>query len=219
MLPHIVEGREDDIVVYLDEVGRGCLCGPVVVTAVIWDGESASAAEASEGGRKLLEFVRDSKKVTSKRRALLEPFLKSHAKEFATASVDAEEIDRINILQATFKAMHAALDALSTPFTHIVVDGTMFKPYMNPNGDFVPHTCVPKGDDTYFGIAAASILAKTHRDRYMTNIHETNPEWQAYAWGSNMGYGTAVHIAAIRQLGATPLHRKTFLRTILPTLS
>lgn len=173
-----------------DEAGRGCLAGPVVAAAVILPKGYAPA------------MLHDSKQVKAHQRELLRISIEKEALAWAVGWVCPEEIDRINILKASFLAMHRALDQLNTPPSHILVDGNRFTPYKE-----TPHTCVVKGDATYRNIAAASILAKTHRDAYMMEMHLKFPE---YRWDSNKGYPTRAHRQAIASHGSSPLHRSSF---------
>lgn len=173
-----------------DEAGRGCLCGPVCAAAVILpDGFSCPELD-------------DSKKLSPQARDLLRSKIESEAIAWAVAFVSNEEIDRINILNASILAMHKALDGLDTVPKHIAVDGNRFKPYRD-----IPHTTVVKGDAKYMNIAAASILAKTHRDEFMVQAAELYPQ---YGWEKSMGYPTPEHLAAIEKYGLTPLHRLSF---------
>ncbi len=176
-----------------DEAGRGCLCGPVSCAAVILPPDF----ECPE--------LNDSKQLSEKKRAALRPYIEEHALAWAVVMVEAEEIDRINILQASITGMHRALDALTVRPEHILVDGNRFRKYND-----IPHTTVVKGDATYMSIAAASILAKTHRDELMERLAEEYPE---YDWAVNKGYPTKAHRAAIAQYGPTPHHRRTFRLT------
>ena len=176
-----------------DDAGRGCLCGPVSCAAVILPPDF----ECPE--------LNDSKQLSEKKRAALRPYIEEHALAWAVVMVEAEEIDRINILQASITGMHRALDALTVRPEHILVDGNRFRKYND-----IPHTTVVKGDATYMSIAAASILAKTHRDELMKRLAEEYPE---YGWAVNKGYPTKAHRAAIAQYGPTPHHRRTFRLT------
>ena len=173
-----------------DEAGRGCLCGPVSCAAVILHTDF----ECPE--------LNDSKKLTEKKRAALRPFIERNAIAWAVVMVEAEEIDRINILNASIIGMHRALDNLRVRPQHVLVDGNRFKPYHD-----IPHTTVVKGDATYMSIAAASILAKTHRDELMERLALKYP---GYAWEVNKGYPTKAHRAAIASLGPSPIHRLSF---------
>ena len=181
-----------------DEAGRGCLAGPVVAAAVIL-----------RPGTKLkeLEEVNDSKQLSHSAREKLRPIIREIALAWAVAEVSHEEIDEINILNASIAAMHRALQQLQIQPGHIIVDGNRFKPYPGKNKKAIPHQCVVKGDSKYLSIAAASILAKTHRDDLMLKLHS---EFPAYKWNENKGYPTSSHRDAIRLHGPTPYHRKTF---------
>lgn len=173
-----------------DEAGRGCLAGPVFAAAVILPEDFSN------------EYINDSKKLTERRRELLRPIIEEQALAWAVGIVDAQEIDKINILNASILAMHRALDALKVRPGAIIVDGNRFKPY----GD-IPYRTFVKGDGRFANIAAASILAKTHRDEFMRKIHE---EYPMYHWNENKGYPTKAHREAIEKYGPTPYHRMTF---------
>ena len=177
-----------------DEAGRGCLAGSVFAAAVILPPDYEN------------ELLNDSKQLSEKKRYLLRSMIEKDALAWAVGVVTAEEIDKINILNASILAMHRALDALSIRPEAIIVDGNRFKPYND-----VPHTTIVKGDGKYLSIAAASILAKTYRDDYMKAIAEEFPQ---YDWRSNKGYPTKKHRAAIEEYGISPYHRKSF--TLLP---
>jgi ribonuclease HII len=173
-----------------DEAGRGCLAGPVVAAAVILN------------PRKRIVGLDDSKKITEKKRNELRPIIESNAIAWAVGVVSHTEIDEINILNASFLAMHRALDQLQTKAGFISVDGNRFTAYQD-----IPHECVIKGDGKYKNIAAASILAKTHRDEIMMKLHSDHPN---YAWDRNKGYPTKAHRSAIREHGPTDWHRMSF---------
>jgi ribonuclease HII len=173
-----------------DEAGRGCLAGPVFAGAVILPPDFRNS------------LLNDSKKLNEKTRYALREVILKEALDWSVASVDAPEIDNINILNASFKAMHLALDALKNPPSFILVDGNRFKPY----GE-IPHATIIKGDGIYASIAAASILAKTFRDDFMLEQHELFPY---YNWKKNKGYGTADHRKAIKMHGNCYLHRLSF---------
>ena len=177
-----------------DEAGRGCLAGSVYAAAVILPPNYEN------------ELLNDSKQVSERKRYLLRSIIENDAVAWAVGVVTAEEIDRINILNASILAMHRALDALKVQPEAIIVDGNRFKPYND-----VPYTTIVKGDGKYLSIAAASILAKTYRDDYMKTIAEEYPQ---YDWKSNKGYPTNKHRAAIKKYGISPYHRKSF--TLLP---
>jgi ribonuclease HII len=174
----------------LDEAGRGCYAGPVVAAAVILPKDFHHP------------LLNDSKKLSEKERNILRPVIEKESLAFAVGFVDNQEIDAINILQATYKAMHLALDQLSQKPQVLLIDGNRFKPYAN-----IHYKCIIKGDGIFASIAAASILAKTYRDEYMLKIHE---EFEQYGWKNNKGYGTAEHRAAIDTIGLCKYHRKSF---------
>ncbi|MFL5747995.1 MAG: ribonuclease HII [Niastella sp.] len=176
-----------------DEAGRGCLAGPVFAAAVI----------LPEGFYH--EKLNDSKQVTEEDRYELREFIEKHAICYQVGSVDHEEIDRINILNASFKAMHLAIEKLTTKAKFLIIDGNRFTKYKR-----IPHQCIIKGDSEYASIAAASILAKTYRDDFMRNLH---PDFPQYKWITNKGYGTAEHRKAIEEFGLTPYHRRSFSLT------
>jgi ribonuclease HII len=173
-----------------DEAGRGCLAGPVFAAAVI----------LPPGYQH--ELLNDSKKLSPKQRNFLRQIIEKEAIAYGVASCSPEEIDEINILNASFLAMHRAIDTLSPNPQLLLIDGNRFTPYKT-----IPHRCLIKGDARYLSIAAASILAKTYRDEYMLELHHRYPN---YAWLKNKGYPTMEHKLAIREFGITPYHRKTF---------
>ena len=173
-----------------DEAGRGCLAGAVYAAAVI----------LPKGFRN--ELLNDSKQLTEKQRYALREVIQREAVAWAVGVVTPGEIDKINILRASFLAMHRAVDALSVRPEHLLVDGNRFDKYPD-----IPHTTVVKGDGKFLSIAAASVLAKTYRDDYMNRLHE---EYPFYDWNHNKGYPTSKHRAAIAERGATPYHRMTF---------
>lgn len=173
-----------------DEAGRGCLAGAVYAAAVVLPPDFRN------------ELLNDSKKLTEKQRYALRPLIEEAALAWAVGIVTPQEIDRINILNASFLAMHRAIEQLRVTPQHLLIDGNRFKPYPG-----IAHTCVVKGDGKYEAIAAASILAKTYRDDYMNELHEKYP---MYDWKSNKGYPTKAHRAAIAQYGTSPYHRLSF---------
>ena len=187
-----------------DEAGRGPLAGSVFAAAVVIDPNLAEKEEHQEW----LAMLNDSKQLTDKRREYLRPLIEQHADAWAVVEVTAEEIDRINILNASIIGMQRALNRLTLRPQHIIVDGNKWKPYI-PEGEVmeIPARTVVKGDGKYLSIAAASVLAKTYRDEYMMKLHQQYPQ---YHWDTNMGYPTKAHYEAIRQYGITPYHRKTF---------
>ncbi len=173
-----------------DEVGRGCLAGPVVAAAVILPKNYSH------------EVLNDSKQLNKEERLQLTQEIHRDAISWAVAEVSNEEIDRSNILKASFKAMHLALDKLTTKPDLLLIDGNRFLPY-----GAIKYECIIKGDATYLSIAAASVLAKTYRDELMAKLSE---EYPGYAWESNVGYPTQEHRDGIRSLGITPYHRRSF---------
>lgn len=187
-----------------DEAGRGPLAGSVFAAAVVFD----ALTVCDEQHQSWLEMLNDSKQLTDKERSYLRPMIEQYARSWAVVEVTAEEIDRINILNASIIGMQRALAKLSVTPQHIIVDGNKWKPYI-PEGQVmeIPARTVVKGDGKYLSIAAASVLAKTYRDEYMLRLHEQYPH---YHWDTNMGYPTKAHYEAIRQYGITPYHRKTF---------
>jgi len=187
LLLFLLEGR---IEAGCDEAGRGCLAGPVFATAVILPANFEN------------DLLNDSKKLTDNQRYALRPIIEQQALAFAVGIVDHQEIDRINILNASFLAMHRAVAQLSLKPEHLLIDGNRFKAYPE-----IPHTCIIKGDGKYLPIAAASILAKTYRDDFMNSIHLEFPE---YDWLKNKGYPTLFHRTKVREIGITPYHRLSF---------
>ena len=173
-----------------DEVGRGCLCGPVVAAAVVLDDNFEQ------------NLVNDSKKLNFKTRLELDDYIKNNVKDYAIAELSPEFIDQHNILNASIHAMHNALDKLTIRPELILVDGNKFHPY-----NYIPHQCIIKGDSKILSIAAASILAKNYRDQLMIQLHDEFPE---YGWNKNMGYATKVHIEALKKFGPTKYHRQSF---------
>jgi ribonuclease HII len=181
--PHLIEAG-------LDEVGRGCLAGPVLAGAVIMPSDYRHS------------LLNDSKQLTWKQRERLRLEIEQEALAWSVAEASNEEIDQINILQASLLAMHRAVDKLSTRPEHLLVDGNRFKPY-----PFIPHTCLVKGDSLYLSIAAASVLAKTYRDERMEQLAKVFPH---YGWEQNAGYPTTQHRQAIQEVGICPHHRVSF---------
>lgn len=174
----------------LDEVGRGCFAGPVYAAAVILPKDFYHP------------LLNDSKLLSREGREQLRPIIEKESIAYSVASVDNDEIDRINILQASYKAMHLALNKLKSKPDVLLVDGNRFKTYKK-----MPHHCIIKGDGIYTSIAAASVLAKTYRDEYMIQLHT---KYEVYCWHNNKGYGTAEHRNAIKENGLCRYHRKSF---------
>lgn len=187
LLPYLVEGRVE---AGCDEAGRGCLAGPVYAAAVILPPGFSNP------------LLNDSKQLTEKQRYELRPIIEQEAVAWAVGVVDNVEIDRINILKASFTAMHRAIGQLKVRPEHLLIDGNRFIPYPG-----ISHTTIVKGDGKMMSIAAASILAKTYRDDFMNRIADEYPQ---YDWRENKGYPTAKHRAAIKQYGTTPYHRLSF---------
>jgi ribonuclease HII len=182
--------QEDLTEVGCDEAGRGCLAGPVFAAAVILPRHVK------------IPMLNDSKKLSKRQRNILRPIIEKKALSWAVALVNESKIDEINILNASILAMHLALESLDEKPEFIVVDGNRFKPYPN-----IPHQTIIKGDGKYMNIAAASVLAKTHRDEWMEKIHH---EFENFNWKQNKGYPTLAHRMAIEQHGLTRYHRKSF---------
>lgn len=190
MQPHITEAG-------VDEAGRGCYAGPVFAAAVVLPNNFYHP------------LLNDSKLMTAPNRNLLRTVIEEESIAYAVAMVDNKEIDKINILQASYKAMHLALQKITLNINCILVDGNRFKPYKKIN-----NFCIVKGDSKYASIAAASVLAKTYRDEYMTTLHEKH---KMYEWHNNKGYGTLQHRLAIEKHGLCKYHRKSF--NILPQVA
>ena len=184
---YLIKGR---IEAGCDEAGRGCLAGPVTAAAVILPPDFSN------------DLLNDSKQLTERQRDTLRPIIEREALAWAVEFVSPQEIDEINILRASFTAMHRAIDRLSIRPEALLIDGNRFIPYPD-----IPHTCIVKGDGKMMSIAAASILAKTHRDEYMRTIATDYPQ---YGWDGNKGYPTKAHRAAIPAYGTTPHHRLSF---------
>lgn len=173
-----------------DEAGRGCLAGPVFAAAVILPNDFYHP------------LLNDSKQLTEEQRYELRPFIEQHALAHAVAQLCNQQIDELNILKASFKCMHLAVEALTVQPQLLLIDGNRFIPY-----DGIPHKCLVGGDGRYMSIAAASVLAKTYRDDYMQELHRQHPE---YNWARNKGYATKEHQQALNRFGPSPFHRKSF---------
>lgn len=185
--PYMMEGVME---AGCDEAGRGCLSGPVCCAAVVLPPDFSN------------DLLNDSKQLTAKQRERLRPIIEREALAWGVVMVEPEEIDRINILNASITGMQRALDALGVVPEHVIVDGNRFRPWRD-----VPYHTVVKGDATYMSIAAASVLAKTHRDELMSRLAADYP---GYGWERNMGYPTKEHLEALLRLGLTPHHRKSY---------
>ena len=187
----------------VDEVARGCLAGPVFAAAVIWPRDLDPLQDHP--------ILRDSKKLSRNQRNYMREYIECTAIDFSVASVNNQEIDAINIRNAAFLAMHRAVDKLNVTPEFLLVDGNAFKPYITAGSrDVIEHKCIIAGDDKYQSIAAASILAKVYHDEYIDNLVKENTDLEKYNWTSNMCYGTAEHLNAIKEYGITPYHRKSF---------
>lgn len=183
----------------VDEAGAGPLAGPVCAAAVIWPQEIEDAENIPE-----MKILRDSKKLSEKQRLMLKDFIEYYAIDYQVEFVDVPTIDTINIYHAKFLAMHKAIQNLRVEPDSLLIDGDRFKPMPNQS---IPYKCVVKGDNTFQGIAAASILAKVARDEYMKKIHE---EFPMYQWQGNKGYGSKGHYEALKEHGPCKHHRKSF---------
>lgn len=193
---------ESKIEVGIDEAGRGCLFGPVCVAAVVWPTKDPEPA---------LE-IKDSKKVSEKKRYLLRDYIQKHALAYSVQFISHEEIDKLNILKATMKGMHLCVDDIRKQIhvDTLLVDGDKFTVYTDENLDYINHECVIGGDNTYKSIAAASILAKTYRDDYIISLSKERPELDKYKIPKNKGYGTKDHMNALKEHGPIVGHRRTF---------
>ena len=187
----------DDIEVGLDECARGVMFGRLYVGAVIMPKEKLDDNKFAN--------IKDSKKLSRKKREELYDYIIKNCIEYSIAWVDEKEVDKINVLQANLKAFHLCLDKLKTDFTHILVDGIHFNDYK-----CFTHECIKGGDNKYISIAAASILAKVEHDRYIMNLCKLEPDLKKYDLENNMGYGTKKHLDAINEYGSSKYHRKTF---------
>jgi ribonuclease HII len=198
---------DGSVEVGLDEAGRGSLWGRLYVGAVVMSPDDEAYFDH---GATMLNEIADSKKLTRRKRAILADFIRENAIETAVAYAEPEEIDRVNILQADMSAMHRALDSMIVPFQRILVDGDIWKPY-HLDGSIVDSITIIEGDSVSLPIAAASIIAKEAHDQWVREEIERRPELQErYGFGSNMGYGTAAHMAGLKKWGADSLHRRSF---------
>ena len=198
MKPNIIEAG-------IDEVARGCLVGPVVAAAVIWNPELENIFNIK------IPDIKDSKKLKPEIRKQYSDFIKNYALDYNIAFVSEKEIDNINILNATFKAMHKAISGLTIQPEHLIIDGNSFKPFTADSfNKVIDYSTVVKGDNKYLSIACASILAKVARDDYIYNLVDNDPSLEKYGWKKNNAYGTKDHIEAIKKYGISEHHRKTF---------
>jgi ribonuclease HII len=194
--------NKDEIEAGIDEVARGCLAGPVYTSAVVWPKEIDPTDQNI--------IVKDSKTLSKRKRLILKDYIEENAIDFSVSYEDNHTIDKINILNATYKSMHNSLDKLNLEIDHILVDGNRFKRYTNHKNEVIPYTCIVSGDAKFVPIAAASILAKVNHDLYIEKLCNENSELEVYDWKNNMCYGTQNHMDAIKEYGITPYHRKTF---------
>ena len=198
MKPNILEAG-------IDEVARGCLAGPVVAAAVIWNPELEKILNIN------IPNIKDSKKLKPTVRKEYSEFIKSYALDYNIAFVSEKEIDNVNILNATHMAMHKAINGLTIKPEHLIIDGNSFKPFAYDSfNKYLDYSTVIKGDNKYLSIACASILAKVARDEYIYNLVDNDKKLEKYGWKTNNAYGTKDHIDAIKKYGITKHHRKTF---------
>jgi len=195
--------HENDIEIGIDEAGRGCLIGPVSVAGVILGNIDDDPPPYP---------IRDSKKCSPKIRNILREYIENHSIAYTVQLIDSDVVDKLNILNATLKGMTQCVDDIrkQVDIDRILVDGNQFNIYMTEDFEPIEHICIPKGDDKYINIAAASILAKEYHDDYITNLVNENPHLQNYNLLKNKGYGTKDHINAIKEYGPTKWHRKSF---------
>ena len=187
----------------VDEAGRGCLMGRVYAAAVVMPVTYPDDDE-------LVSQIKDSKKLSEKKRYLLERYIKNTAVSYGVGWAEPSEIDTHNIYHATILAMHRALSQVKIKMDHLLIDGPNFKPFCDNDDDYPDYTCVVKGDDSYLSIAAASILAKCARDTHVLEIAQLKPCYSCYQWEKNKGYGTKSHMTAIKENGISVFHRKSF---------
>jgi ribonuclease HII len=197
---------EKSIEIGIDEAGRGCLFGPVCVGAVIWPHEDPLYND------KPPPEIKDSKKVSEKKRYVLKDYIENNAIAWSVQFISHEDIDEMNILQATMKGMHRCVDDIrkQLDIDTILVDGDKFNMYTDEDLNYINHECIIGGDNTYKSIAAASILAKTHRDTYIIELSKQNPELENYGIHKNKGYGTKVHMIGLQEYGPVEGHRRSF---------
>lgn len=202
---------KDIVEVCVDEAGRGCLMGVVCAAAVIMPCDY-------EEDDVFIKMIKDSKKISCKKRNILAEYIKEKAIAYGIGIATQKEIDEINILRATHLAMHRAIDNINVNFDKLLIDGSNFNPYVKKknysdedNDVWVEYECIVNGDNEYIGIAAASILAKTHRDNLIEDLCKNNPSWdEKYGFMKNKGYGTKKHIDGIKKHGILDIHRKSF---------
>ena len=197
---------ETKIEVGIDEAGRGCLFGPVCVGAVVWPNQDPLF------NGKEPPIIKDSKKVSEKKRNILREYIEENAIAWSVQFISHEEIDQTNILKATMKGMHRCIDDIrqKCSIDTILVDGNNFKIYTDEDLNYIDHKCVISGDNTYKSIAAASILAKTHRDNYIYDLVKDQPDLEKYGLHKHKGYGTKIHMDALKEHGPIEGHRRSF---------
>ncbi len=197
---------ETNIEVGIDEAGRGCLFGPVCVGAVVWPKQDPLFNEKEP------PIIKDSKKVSEKKRNILREYIEENAIAWSVQFISHEEIDQTNILKATMKGMHRCIDDIRQrcSIDTILVDGNHFKIYTDEDLNYIDHKCVISGDNTYKSIAAASILAKTHRDNYIYELVKDQPDLEKYGLDKHKGYGTKIHMDALKEYGPVGGHRRSF---------
>jgi ribonuclease HII len=193
---------DDAIEVGLDEAGRGCLFGRLYVGAVVFSNDLEDFFDHGAA----LKTIKDSKLISKRKRDIVYDYIQECALDKAVAYAEADDVDRLNVLQADLSTMHAALDSLQVPVDRVLVDGDHWRPYKDSEG-----YAIVDGDAQYLAIAAAGILAKVSRDRWIEEVVAAHPEWDTrYGLGSNMGYGTAAHMTGLKEYGVTPEHRKSY---------
>jgi ribonuclease HII len=201
MLERCYNNDYEEIQLGIDESGRGCLAGPVFVGAVIWNPYRED---------EVMKEIKDSKKLNKQKRSELRDYIEENALYYCVKSIDEKEIDSMNILNATYKAMHMCIDEVAKhiPIDRLLIDGNSFKKY-----DKIKHNCIIGGDNKYISIAAASILAKTYHDEYIETLSEED-DYKKYNWNKNMCYGTKQHILSIKNHGISSVHRKSFCKNL-----
>ena len=208
----LLQSKGDKIEVGIDEAGRGCLAGPVVAAAVVMPIiDFSENCNDSEYELDILRLIKDSKKMTKKNRAICKEYIEDIAIDFGVGIADSDEIDTMNILRATHKAMHRGLNNLNLTPDLILVDGNGFTDYYDDDNELVDHKCVIGGDNKYFNIACASVLAKEYHDQIVKDYVKQQPELdEKYNWLSNVCYGTKSHLDGVEKFGLSKYHRKSF---------
>lgn len=195
--------KEDKLEAGVDEVARGCLFGRVYSAAVIWGN--------IENDINCNPLIKDSKKLNRRQRLIMSDYIKEYAIGYGISYVDEKKIDEVNILNATHLCMHQSIKNINIDIEHLIIDGNKFKPYKNERNETIPHICIIAGDNNYYSIACASILAKIAHDQYIYDLCDEIPELEErYGLLSNVGYGTKKHLDGIKKYGLSEYHRKTF---------